>query len=340
MLAASAFAQGQAAPAKSDGPASTPSREKANQEKAAPTAKSPKPDSLKALEDTLFKPLQDSLNPDRSLDPPLARPPRANTPAQEKKLRDALDRKKNWVFMTPEEMLVGQNPNELLGEEGKSDEEKNMTPMQRYMYRRLYPSKDSKANNPNSKRDPWDARKDSLRDRMNGSADRNDSENPEERKEKAERKDPDKDSRKQDEPKNRSTSIFSDIFGISRPEITKEQERAEKARLDAFKQSLGLPVAPSFDAKSFSPFASLPEPSPAAALPPAAIDTTSSTSTKPSGLTPQLGTIPALPSLPTVTPASTLQPFGGPSLTPSLPVPEPTRTLPPQPTFTAPRRSF
>jgi len=333
MLTASALAQGQTTAKPDAPPASASSQEKTAQ------AKPPKTDSLKALEDTLFKPLQDSLDPDKSMDRPLPQPSRATTPAKEKKLRDALDRKKNWVFMTPEEMLTGQDPNQLLGEDKKDDAEKNMTPMQRYMYRRLYPSKDSKPNGPGGKRDPWETKKDSTRDRKDGFTDGYDSENPEEGKEQTQKRDSVKTSRNENEPRNRATSVFSDIFGISRPELTKEQEREEKARLDAYKQSLGLPVAPSFDAKSLFPLATLPEPSPSAALPPKT--PVPCTSSKPSGFAAQLGTIPALPSLPTsITPAATPQPFGGPTLTPSLPVIEPVRTLPPQPTFNAPRRSF
>src|SRR5262245_37977912 len=105
----SALSQEKAA-AKPDPAASDPT-----EQKAAPVKAVPKADSLKQLEDNLFKPLQDSLNPDHSLDRPLTRPPRAPSPTEDRKLRDALDRKKNWVFMTPEEMLTGpdQNPNDL-----------------------------------------------------------------------------------------------------------------------------------------------------------------------------------------------------------------------------------
>lgn len=329
MLSSSALAQGEAA-AKSDAPPPT------EQKAAAP--KAPKTDSLKALEDNLFKPFQDSLNPDHTLDPPLPRS-RVTSPAQEKKRRDAIDRKKNWVFMTPEEMLTGENPNELLGQDGtgKNPEDKDMTPMQRYMYRRLYPSKDSKTANPNLKRDPWDLNKrDPLDPRkdLNGDGDSDDSESKGDAKEKNRKKDTDKASLKENEAKKRTPSMFSDIFGSTQPELTKEQERTEKARLDAYKQSLGLPVTPSFQ-KSVSAFAL-----PAAAVPAKPVDI-SPTATKPSGFGAQLGTISALPSLPGLTPSPVSQPFGGPSFAPAvLPAPEPAKMLPPQSTFSAPKRSF
>ena len=347
MLAVSAFAQEQAAPKSGAPPASAPA-----QEKPAP-ARPPKTDSLKALEDNLFKPLQDSLNPDHSLDPPLVRP-RINSPAQNKKLRDAIDRKKNWVFMTPEEMLSGgENPNELPDKDGKNDVEKDMTPMQRYMYQRLFPAKDSKANNlkekrdplDSSKRDPWGQKKDSYGNRATDDEDHKEDKDAERAKNAKEgdgKKDSDKTTTRDNEPRKRSTSIFSDIFGVSRPELTKEEERAEKARMDAFKQSLGLPITPTFDARRVSPYLALPDSAPPVTAPPKSVETPA-TASKPSGFGPQLGTIPTMPSLPSLTPSPVAQPFGArsPSLAPAvLPAAEPARILPPQPTFTAPKRGF
>jgi hypothetical protein len=344
MLTTVALAQDQ-----TPAPAQVETSTSASKQEKAPAARVPKADSLKALEDNLFRPLQESLNPDHTLDPPLQRPG-ARSPTQNKKLRDALDRKKNWIFMTPEEILGNQKPNELLGQDGKSVEEQEMTPMQRYMFRRLNPTKDSKANNPNgkrdpldsNKRDPWSSSKDSLRDGAQKDEDSNNSENRADAREKKDKKDGDKGSGKENESKQRTTSFFSDIFGISRPEPTKEQERAEKQRLDAFKKSLGLPITPSFAAGSVSPYLSLPDSSPVISPVPKPVDT-SPVSSMPSGFGPQLGTIPTMPTLPSVTPMQTpaWPTVGGQTFSPAvLPTPTPSKTLPQQPTFSAPRRSF
>src|SRR3954451_5730048 len=75
----------------------------AKQDKAEPQRPA-RNDSLKSLEENLFKPLQDTLAPETpdTLPRLVARP----SPAQERKIKDAIDRKNNWVFMTPEELIA------------------------------------------------------------------------------------------------------------------------------------------------------------------------------------------------------------------------------------------
>jgi hypothetical protein len=102
-------------------------------------------DSLKNLEQDLFKPFQ-SFNPKSSLDgviaPPVQQP---STPAiQSKRVKELLDRRKNWAFMNPEDFNAGQSANEMFGipeftEDGK--EKKKESAADRF-YRKLQRNRD------------------------------------------------------------------------------------------------------------------------------------------------------------------------------------------------------
>jgi hypothetical protein len=99
-----------------------------------------KKDSLKQLEEDLYQPLQ-AFTPKSSLEgvvAPLPRPP-AVSAIQNKRVKELLERRKNWVFMTPEDLLSGPTVEEILKSpqyEKNGQEKKELPPLERY-YQRL-----------------------------------------------------------------------------------------------------------------------------------------------------------------------------------------------------------
>ncbi len=74
-----------------------------------------KKDSLKRLEEDLNAPLQ-SFAPKSSLEGVIAPPPRSPAPSavQSKRAKELLERRKNWVFMTPEDLVGGPTVEQVL----------------------------------------------------------------------------------------------------------------------------------------------------------------------------------------------------------------------------------
>ena len=74
-----------------------------------------KKDGLRQLEEDLYKPLQ-SFTPKSSLEGVVAPPPRppAAPVIQSKRAKELLERRKNWVFMSPEDLLAGPTVEEIL----------------------------------------------------------------------------------------------------------------------------------------------------------------------------------------------------------------------------------
>jgi hypothetical protein len=99
-----------------------------------------KKDGLKQLEEDLYQPLQ-SLGPRSSLEgvaAPLPRVP-AGPMIQSKRVKELLERKKNWVFMSPEDMLSTPTIESILkapkiGPDGQ--EKRELPALERY-YQRL-----------------------------------------------------------------------------------------------------------------------------------------------------------------------------------------------------------
>jgi hypothetical protein len=98
-----------------------------------------KPDSLQQLEDESYRPLQ-PFAPQSSLDgvvAPRTRPPA--TPAiQNKRVKELLERRKNWVFSSPEDLLMSPTVEDILkkpvlGLDGK--EQKELPAYERYFER-------------------------------------------------------------------------------------------------------------------------------------------------------------------------------------------------------------
>jgi hypothetical protein len=109
-----------------------------------------KKDSLKQLEEDLYKPLE-SFRPESSLDGVIVPPPRSPSapPIQSKRVKELLERRKNWVFMSPEDLVSSPSAEDVLktpqiGPDGQ--EKRELPPLVRY-YRRLS-NKQAELNNP------------------------------------------------------------------------------------------------------------------------------------------------------------------------------------------------
>src|ERR1035441_1606605 len=79
--------------------------------------------------------------PKSSLEGVVAPPPRppAESVIQSKRVRELLERRKNWVFMTPEDLLAGPTVDDILKTpqyDANGEEKKELSPMLAY-YRRL-----------------------------------------------------------------------------------------------------------------------------------------------------------------------------------------------------------
>jgi hypothetical protein len=99
-----------------------------------------KKDGLRQLEEDLYQPLQ-MFAPKSSLDGVAAPPPRAPATSviQNKRVKELLERRKNWVFMTPEDLLAGPTVEEILKApryDATGQEKKELPPLLGY-YQRL-----------------------------------------------------------------------------------------------------------------------------------------------------------------------------------------------------------
>jgi hypothetical protein len=109
-----------------------------------------KPDDLRQLEEGFSKPMQ-PFTPQGSLDGVVAPPtrPPASATIQSKRVKELLERRKNWVFMTPEDLLAAPTVEEILkapqlGPDGQQDKE--LPALERYFQRQAV--KRSAADNP------------------------------------------------------------------------------------------------------------------------------------------------------------------------------------------------
>src|ERR1041385_8331309 len=88
-----------------------------------PAVKAPfkKSDGLRNLEQSIFKPFE-GFSPQGSLDGVMNSGPNPAVPsAQSKRAKELMERRKDWVFMTPEEILTGKSTEELRSEEHTSE---------------------------------------------------------------------------------------------------------------------------------------------------------------------------------------------------------------------------
>ena len=297
-----------------------------------------KKDGLKQLEEDLYKPLQ-MFAPKSSLDGVVAPPvrPPAGSVIQSKRAKELLERRKNWIFMTPEDMLAGPTVEEILKSpqyDTTGREKKELQPIEQY-YRRLAAKRLSgntlaqstdddlfgppKTSNP---RDQLDSRDDSnLPSGLRESA-------------LALKQSLAPDTSRDPFARSAPRSSSSDIFGLGDNAPSKEQALAHKNYMDEYRSLLdpgsqrptaAIPINPLLGfadgARPTKPGAGLAGPSSLAT---------------PKGLEAQMDvTHPILG--PAGLPDVNAQALGQPRSAPLLPVESPKMVTP---TFTAPKRAF
>jgi hypothetical protein len=285
---------------------------------------------LKDFEQSIFKPFS-SVEPESSLDAVVQRsqPP---PPVQNRRAKEAMERRKEWAFMTPEEILNANKEDNSLNPQGsKDDESKKLSPMDRY-FQRLY-GVDKKVDKDNQPRKKDSFRHDDLDPSSRDLDDQDDSAGlPQSVRETQRNLKKNRDGKKDVENKNSSSGFFTDVFALERKKPSIEEERVERDRMEAYRKSLGLDPTPTFGT-TFSPTLADPKDPYRIALPPALMNSAPSPSLAPA-------THISAPNNPFMD--STAKGGVAPSsLTPTLPKVDPPKSyLPPQPTFAAPRRSF
>jgi hypothetical protein len=311
----------------------------------APETTPKKNDGLKRLEQDLFKPFR-GFSSDDSLDGvrnPSFSAPAPNAP-QSKHAKELMDRRKNWAFMTPEELITGKAKEDPSETQGKSDEEKEkslLSPIERY-YQSLYLHKPPAKNSPGKSLSGTEKEKSAFDpagyqdDPGSGSSSSVD-ENHRTAKKSFDTKSFDTTSGKTPAVQPKQSGFFPDVFALERPKPSSEEEAIDKARLESYKRSLGLAPTPVFNSKPLSPFGDPADPARNIFNPAVTVDSAPSIA-KPAGFgIPSAGV--ASPTLSLSDPGSKNSSVS--SFTPALPKVEPPKSsLPPQPTFTAPRRAF
>jgi hypothetical protein len=301
----------------------------------------PKQNGLKQLEQDLFRPFE-TLTPKGSLDgafvPSMPAPQPASPSLQSKRAKELLERRRDWVFETPDEILAAPSGDDKMNQrdqEKESDDKLKLSPLERF-YERLY-SKEKKGPQKANKRDePSDSRKSGILYDDSEADDDTDlplgiRETQREMKKLLAPKD-----RKENsalEPRN----AFSDMFGLGKNTRSREEIEMQKERMDRYRELVGLPVTPRLESDPLKQFRDMV-----------------GTSPRSPGLFPTMDTMGGLPQQnifgtqsgsAAVTPNTSLLPQGAnihttPSLAPALPKIEPPKTLPPPVTFGAPRRAF
>jgi len=302
----------------------------------------PKQNGLKQLEQDLFRPFE-TIAPKGSLDGayvPAMPEPQPNTPNfQSKRAKELLERRRDWAFETPEEILATSSSDDSMNRRDKakqSEDKSELSPIERF-YERLY-SKDKKDS----------SRKGNKRNELSDSPKPGDLSNDREADDDADLplgvRETQREMRKLLAPKGRKEdssleprNAFSDVFGLAKKPPTRDEMEFQKERMDRYKQLLGLPVNPSMETDPLKPFRDMV-----------------GTAPKSPGLFPNVDSLGGLPQqnnfgaqsgAAALSRNSILLPDGAqihtaPSLAPVLPKIEPLRTLPPPVTFNAPRRPF
>ncbi len=234
------------------------------------------PESLKQLEEDSRNRLQPTV-PESSLDGVVAPPnrPSATSAIQNKRLKEMLDRRRNWVFMSPEDFfgaptVEGTLKSPSLRPDGKDAKEGPV--LERY-YDRLARGR-SEAYNPAQTRDEESYAAPSRSNPRDETAGQDDSELPSSVKESADAL------KKMLGPAGNDNPLFqeathgslSDIFGLGDSTLTKEQIQDRKKYLDEYQSVLDPTWHPPAVAVTGNPLDSLgslvaPAAKPAPALP-------------------------------------------------------------------------
>jgi hypothetical protein len=301
----------------------------------------PKQNGLKQLEQDLFRPFE-TLAPKGSLDgafvPSMQAPQPAAPSVQSKRAKEMLERRRDWVFETPEEILAGPSSDDKWNrrdQDKESDDRLKLSPLERF-YDRLYNKE---------KKGPKGNKLDKLSDSRKSGILPDDSEADDDADLPLGMRETQREMRKLLAPKDRkegsssepSRDGFSDIFGLGKNTRSHEELEMQKERMDRYRELVGLPVTPrlaSDPLKQFRDMVGLSHKSP---------DLSPTMDTL--GGLPQQNIFGAQSGSAAVAPNTSLLPDGAkihttPSLAPALPKIEPPKTLPPPVTFGAPRRAF
>lgn len=302
-----------------------------------------KKDSLMRLEEDLYKPLE-SLSPKSSLDgvtvPPESAP--STPPIQSKRLKELLERRKNWVFMSPEDLMGAPTVEEVLkspqfGPDGREKQE--LAAFERY-YQRLG-SKPVRAEDPlQSKSEDLfgTPAKSNARDER---APQDDPNLPRAVREDAKDLTRIVETSSSDDSFARATvhGNLHDIFGLGNNAPSKEQVQEHKKLMDDYNSILDKSWHPPAIATPQNLFSVMAADAAAPASVPA-VGLPSSLSPAPQTaldvqmdvISPRLG--------PAGLPDVNAQALGQTRPTSELPTAVPTRVAPPTPNFAAPRRAF
>jgi hypothetical protein len=339
IITASAISSG----SRADGGKQSPESSSKNAEAITNSASfKPKQNGLRQLEQDLFKPFE-TIAPKGSLDgayvPSMPEPQPTAPTVQSKRAKELLERRRDWVFETPEEILAAPSTDDIMNgrnKEKQNDDKPSLSPIERF-YERLYNKEKKGATHKGNNRDE-------LSDSSKPGISSDDPEGDDDADLPLGVRETQREMRKLLIPKERKddSSIepsngFSDVFGLSKKAQSREELEMQKERMDRYKVLIGLPVTPSPGADPLKPFRDIV-----------------GTSPKSPGLFPTMDSMGTLPQQnlfggqsgsASVAPNSMLLPDGAkihtaPSLAPVLPKVEPPKTLPPPVTFSAPRRAF
>jgi hypothetical protein len=297
-----------------------------------------KKDGLKELEDDLFKPMKRTFSPKGSLEGVLLVPPQTRnsnrTVPQTKKEKELEQERKEWVFISADELTAEPTMEEIFnireyGPDGL--EKKKLSPMERYVER--MEARSNGGTNSNKGRDS------NRRGAGNQTAARKDLDIPEDSKQ----------PKKGEESLDRIQKLFSasaektalpgtehhgtlsDIFGLGENKPSAEWTKAQKGRLEEFKQIIGFTPTPVFNSDSFSAAHGMGDPLPKSPSPSWASSRMNWDQWGKINPTPAPGGIPDFSS----------KGYGQPSFGPAPPAKvEQFNLAPPTPNFNAPRRPF
>jgi hypothetical protein len=200
---------------------------------------SSKRDTLKQLEGDLYQPLQSFNNNNSSLEGVTAPIPRRPAPAliDSKRAKDLLERRRNWVFMRPEDLVAEPTIEDILKvpDSGTGDRDKNDLGAMGQYYRRLA-NKQGAANRPGESADDDLFGPPKKPNPTDETAAQNDSNLPPGLKESAQALKKMFDIDKTGDPSARGVthSSFADPFGVGVSTPTKEEVLEHKKFMDDY----------------------------------------------------------------------------------------------------------
>ena len=300
-----------------------------------------KKDGLKQLEEDLYKPLQ-SFTPKSSLEGVVALPPRppAGSAIQSRRAKELLERRKNWEFMSPEDLTAGPTVEEILKTpryDADGHQKEDLPPLDRY-YQRLT-AKRPGGKSPNQLKDDdlfGPPGKANLHDQL---AAHDDSTLPSGVRESAQelnKKLSESDTTRAPFARGATRSSFSDTFGLGDSAPSKERMLEHKKFLEEYHSMVDPNWQPPAAANPVNPFAGLAEAARPTGKPAAGLGVSASPAPR-TGLEAQWDVINPMLG-PAGLPDVNAQALGQTRSAPVFPKVESLKVV--TPTFTAPRRAF